>query len=149
MKKLAVGMAMLGAIVSVSALSQGLSGYNEEISPADAPGSTGKTQGQVLCVAAVNSTGTKAGPGLGVKSVTHVATGQYQVTFGGAGCGNNLTAKNGHARFVQVDTLTTGSIASGVRCTTADRSGVPAAVFVDCANAAGPLDTSFFLFIMR
>ena len=149
MKKLAAGLAMLGAIVSASALSQGLSGYNEEMSPADAPGSTGKNQGQILCVAAINSNGTKAGVGLGVASSTHLATGQYQVNFGKAGCGNNVTAKNGHARLVQVDTLTTGSIGGGVRCTTADRSGVAAAVFVLCATSAGPVDTSFFLFIMR
>ena len=76
----------------------------------------------------------------------HLGTGTYQVGFN---TGGTLTANNGWSRWVQVDTLSTGSI-SNVSCTTADRSGVPTAIWVSCFNGAGvATDTSFFLFVAR
>ena len=142
MNKLAVALSLSTALFSVAAMGQEANGPTE-LDIAKVKPSTGS----VLCTAAVNSTGKKAG-GSGVASVTHLGTGTYQVTFGGA-CGTNVTAAKGHMRWLQVDTLTTGSILHA-RCTTADRAGVPAAIFVLCEGVGGVLeDTSFFLFVAR
>jgi hypothetical protein len=113
-----------------------------------APGSLATNQGAILCVAAVNSDATIAGGTGFVASSASLGVGNYEVIFKGA-CQNNVTAARGWARFVQVDTLTSGSI-SGITCSTADRAGNPAGVFVRCTDGAGtPLNTSFFLFVLR
>jgi len=97
----------------------------------------------VFKTASINSDGTRAQSFRAVASI-HLGTGTYQVTFD-----ENVQALNGFSRWVQVDTLTTGSI-SGVSCTTADRAGNVRAVFILCTNAAGAnVDTSFFLFVAR
>jgi hypothetical protein len=60
----------------------------------------------------------------------------------------NILALNGWSRWVQADTLETGS--EEVFCTTADRIGDANAVFVLCLDASGaPTDASFFLFVAR
>ena len=59
------------------------------------------------------------------------------------------------SRWVQSDTLTTGSL--DAYCMTADQAGVPTAIFVRCHAPGGPgsmgqsalVDTSFFLFVAR
>ncbi len=141
MKRLAVAMATSAAIFSVGAFAQDNGERALDIS-AVAP-----NQGQVLCTAAINTNATVAG-GLGVVSAASEGTGAYQVVFGGA-CASDVRAVSGWARWVQVDTLTTGSI-SGVSCTTADRSGVINGVWVFCTNASGvATNTSFFLAVAR
>jgi hypothetical protein len=100
------------------------------------------TRGVVFKTAAINSDGTKA-QGFRVTGTIHLSTGNYQVTFD-----ENVQAVNGFSRWVQVDTLSAGSI-SGVSCTTADRSGNAKAVFIHCEDHTGPIDTSFFLFVAR
>ncbi len=140
MKRLAVAVATSAAIFSVAAFAQ--NGERALDITATAP-----NHGQVLCTAAVNSTGTLAG-GQDVASATLLLTGEYQVVFGGA-CASDVRAVSGWARWVQVDTLTTGSIAD-VSCTTADRAGVINGVWVECTNSAGTLvNTSFFLAVAR
>jgi hypothetical protein len=128
-------------------LSMGAMGQNEGYATQDLPvGSANNVLGHILCTAAINSNGTRAG-GASVASSTSLGVGTYQVIFRPP-C-QNITARNGWARIVQVDTLTTGSI-SGVSCTTADRAGNIHGVFVLCTNAAGALvNTSFFLFVLR
>lgn len=118
--------------------------------PAVPVGSLAANHGQVLCTAGINADGTVGG-GLHVlrdpTKTFKLSTGNYQVLFG-VPC-NNITAAKGWARWLQVDTLTTGSI-FGVSCTTADRAGAINGVFVQCVNHAGALtDTSFFLFVAR
>jgi len=103
---------------------------------------TAPTRGVVFKTAAINSDGTKA-QGFRVTGSTHLSTGDYQVTFD-----ENVQDLNGFSRWVQVDTLSTGSI-SGVSCTTADRAGNVKAVFIHCEDHTGPIDTSFFLFVAR
>jgi hypothetical protein len=102
-----------------------------------------------MCTAAINSDGTVAG-GFGVNQTPtgtiKLGTGIYQVVFT-VPC-TNITAARGWARIVQVDTLTAGSIGN-VQCTTADRAGNANGVFVNCTNSTGPVDTSFFLFVLR
>lgn len=118
---------------------------NGEPEPAVTLGAS--TRGVVFGTAAINSDATVASCFFCSKPNTmHLATGVYQVGFTVNG---NITANNGFSRWVQVDTLSTGSI-SGVSCTTADRAGLTSAVFVLCENGAGaPTDTSFFLFVAR
>jgi hypothetical protein len=80
----------------------------------------------------------------------HLGIGEYQVGFD-----ENVQAINGWSRWVQVDTLGTGSV--NAWCTTADRAGVPDAIFVSCQAPGGPgnqgnskaVDVSFFLFVAR
>jgi hypothetical protein len=106
------------------------------------------THGVVFGTAAINSDGSVANCFNCLKSSTlHLGTGTYQVAF--QHINSNITANNGFSRWVQVDTLSTGSISGPTSCTTADRAGLQSAVFVDCANASGPVDTSFFLFVAR
>jgi len=117
-------------------------GYGAE----NAPGPVLDNRGSILCTAAINSTGLKAG-GNTVAASTRLGVGTYQITFK-APC-TAVTAANGWARIVQVDTLTAGTLPS-IKCITADRAGVPNAVWVQCYNSAGALtDTSFFLFLLR
>jgi hypothetical protein len=92
-----------------------------------------------LLSAAINSNGTVASC-LGCTGAVHLSTGSYEINFP-----FNVQATNGWSRFVQVDTLSTGSIVNIV-CTTADRAGNADAIFVLCVNSAGTdTDTSFFL----
>ena len=105
------------------------------------------TRGVVYYTAAINADGSVAACFLCNKTNTiHLQTGEYQVAFNQG----NVTANSGYSRWVQVDTLTTGSVIN-VSCTTADRSGVTSAVWVECFNnaTAAPTDTSFFLFVAR
>lgn len=104
------------------------------------------TRGVVFMTAAVNSNATIASCFLCLTSNTKlVSTGEYQINFT-----QNVQAANGWSRWVQVDTLSTGSI-NNVSCTTADRAGVTTAVWVACFNneTGAPTNTSFFLFLAR
>lgn len=134
-----------GLVLSMGAMGQNDGGY----APADLPvGSANNVLGHTLCTAAINTNGTRAG-GASVLSSLQLPglVGQYQVIFKPP-C-QNITARNGWARHVQVDTLTTGAIA-GVSCTTADRAGQVNGVFVFCHNHLGvATNTSFFLFVLR
>jgi hypothetical protein len=109
----------------------------------------GTNRGVVFYTAAINSDATVASCFGCSKSLTlqPEGTGTYQVAFN-----QNVTANSGFARWVQVDTLSTGSIAN-VSCTTADRAGVATAVWVACFNndvtPPVPVNTSFFLFVAR
>ena len=107
------------------------------------------TRGQVLCTAAINEDGTVANCFSCSKNVANtfrVGTGQYQVAFTGV-C-DSAEANKGWSSWVQVDTLTINT--AFARCTTADRNGVPNAVWVACFDAAGAaVDASFFLFLAR
>lgn len=104
------------------------------------------TRGVVFETAAINSDGSIATCfGCVAGTTLRLSPGTYQVGFNFP----NITANGGFSRWVQVDTLQTGSIA-GVSCTTADRAGVKSAIFVLCQNHAGTnTDTSFFLFLAR
>ena len=117
---------------------------------AEAVSLTNATRGQVLCTAAINSDGSVANCYSCVKDVSKtfkVATGQYQVTFQGI-C-DYAQASKGWSRWVQVDTLSTGTI-TGVSCSTADRVGTTNAVWVNCFNGTGAdVDASFFLFLAK
>ncbi len=106
------------------------------------------THGVVFGTASINSDGTVANCFNCKKSQTvHLGTGEYQVAF--QNINSTITANSGFSRWLQVDTLSTGSITGGVSCTTADRAGLTNGVFVFCSNPAGPVDTSFFLFVAR
>ena len=91
------------------------------------------TRGVVFATAAINSNGTVANCFTCNRGNTvHLGTGLYQVGFN-----QTVTANGGWSRWLQVDTLTTGSI-SNVSCTTADRAVLPSGVFVECSdNATG------------
>jgi hypothetical protein len=138
-------------LVGTAALvvSMGAMGQNEGYATQDLPvGAANNVLGHILCTAAINTNGTRAG-GASVLSSAQLAglPGQYQVIFKPP-C-QNITARNGWARIVQVDTLTTGAI-TDVGCTTADRAGNVNAVFVFCHNGAGvATNTSFFLYVLR
>jgi hypothetical protein len=136
-----------------------LAQYNGHPEREDAPiGSIKGVLGHVVCAAAINATGTVAG-GTNVVTVggatgtTRVGVGAYQVAFNDV-CGKGPVAagimiKGGWFRFVQPDTLTIGNLPMR-SCTTADRVGVPTAVFVQCYDANGaPADTSFTIAVMR
>jgi hypothetical protein len=104
------------------------------------------TRGVVFYTAAVNADAVVANCfGCNRGTTLHLSTGEYQIEFN-----QNVQANNGWSRWVQVDTLTTGSIPN-VSCTTADRAGVADAVWVACFNnsTGAPMDTSFFLFVAR
>jgi hypothetical protein len=136
-----------------------LAGPNEETGPAPknaTAGSLAPNHGHVLCSAAINSDGSiataLAGSYIDHTKTFRLTTGQYQVGFNGP-CGN-VQAVNGWFHIVQVDRLTAGFPAPAV-CTTADRAGVPSAVFVRCFCASpsppfvGACDTSFELSVSR
>jgi len=99
------------------------------------------SRGVVFKTAAINSDGSVA-TCFQCVSATRLALGQYQVVFN-----TNAQATNGWSRWVQPDTLSTGT--TNAYCTTADRAGVPNGVWIECRNAAGLTDTSFYLFFAR
>jgi len=105
----------------------------------------GQTRGVVFYDAGINSDGSVANCfGCNKVNTIHLGTGTYQVAFNTV-----ITANSGWSRWVQVDTLSTGSIFN-VSCTTADRAGLTSAIFVSCVNGTGVAqDTSFFLFVAR
>jgi len=102
-----------------------------------------KTRGQVVYTAAINADGTIAKCyGCVASKTEHISTGEYQVAFGAP-----MTAKTGVSRWVMPDTLTTGE--EFTWCDTADRAGVTTAIWVNCQNASGAVDTSFFIFVAK
>jgi hypothetical protein len=112
-----------------------------------APGSLNDNLGALICTAAINADGTLAG-GANVLSTANLGGGSYEVVFNNK-CSTDLRAQKGYARWVQVDTLTTGSIGD-IKCTTADRAGNKRGVWVNCTDGAGvAAPTSFFLFVAR
>jgi len=150
MRRYAWGLSIIAVVVVAAAIIArpvgAASGENGGggFSPA-ALGAT--TRGVVYYTAAINADGSVAACFLCNKTNTlHVSTGTYQVAFNNG----NITANSGYSRWVQVDTLTTGTI-SNVSCTTADRFGVTSAVWVQCFNGmtGAVTDTSFFLYIAR
>ena len=113
--------------------------------------SSSPTRGVVFKTAAINSDGTVASCFRCNKTTTvKLSTGAYQVVFD-----EDVRASNGFSRWVQVDTLTTGS--ENAWCTTADRAGVTDGIYVQCQHEGGPgsggnsapFDTSFFIFVAR
>lgn len=147
MKTATFGVSLTAALLSLAAVA----GPNDGTGAKDAPaGSLPGNHGQVLCTAAINSDGTVAGGQhvklAGTSRLGGAGVGNYQVEFF-APC-TNIVASRGWARWVQADTLATGTTIG--YCTTADRAGNINAVFVTCRDAAGvALDTSFFLFVAR
>jgi hypothetical protein len=103
------------------------------------------TRGVVFKTAAINADASVANCFRCNKTNTlHLGTGLYQVGFD-----ENVQATNGWSRWVQVDTLSTGSI-NNVSCSTADRAGLTTGVWVECYNGSGTnVDTSFFIFVAR
>lgn len=105
------------------------------------------SKGKVKCTAAIKDDGTvlsctKCDPATTVK----LGVGAYQVGFLKP-C-DDPTAANGMSRWVQADPLSTGS--TSAYCTTADRFGVPNAIYVQCQDSSGnTVDTSFFLFVAK
>ena len=70
-----------------------------------APGSAQPTRGVVFFTAAINSDGSIASCfGCDATNTQRLGVGQYQIDFG-----QNAQAINGWSRWVQADTLTTGS----------------------------------------
>lgn len=140
--------AMLGAAIAVlgaaPASAQELNGPDHTLAARPEIVLPVPTRGVVFKTAAINSNGTIANC-FRCASAASLGGGAYQVIFD-----ENVQAANGWSRWVQVDTLTTGSI-DNVSCTTADRSGNVNGVFVFChtgnTNASTP--TSFFLFVAR
>jgi len=109
------------------------------------------TRGVVFYTAAINSDGSVASCfGCNKLKTVRLGVGTYQVSFGG-----NVQAVYGFSRWVQPDTLTTGT--ENAWCNTADRAGDVTSVWVNCQTAGGagsmgnskPVDTSFFLFVAR
>lgn len=143
-KTLIASLLIAGSVLlSTGAFAQSVNGPNKGPVTPDASGPIGATHGQVWYTAAVNSDGTVAGClGCNRANTIRLGLGLYQVGFVG-----NITAAAGFSRWVQVDTLNIGSEVAF--CTTADRSGLISGIFVDCNNAAGPVDASFFLFVAR
>jgi hypothetical protein len=138
-------MVLAGALVSSRRIASAVRGeLNGAIQPLVSLGAA--TRGVVFETAAINSDGSIAACFRCSSGTTvHLGTGIYQVGFI-----DNVTAARGWSRWVQVDTLSQGSI-SNVSCTTADRAGVASAVWVACFdNSTGNgADTSFFLFVAR
>ncbi len=115
------------------------------------PNSAQPTRGVVFFTAAINSDGTiGACFGCNAANTQKIGVGTYQLDFG-----QNVQAINGWSRWVQPDTLTTGT--ENAWCNTADRAGDNNAVWVNCQTSGGPgsqgnskpVDTSFFLFVAR
>jgi hypothetical protein len=106
------------------------------------------TRGVVFYTAAINSDGSIASCfECNPMGTQRLAVGIYQVNFF-----VDVEAINGWSRWVQPDTLTTGT--TNAYCTTADRAGVPTAIWVQCQAPGSmgqsvPVDTSFFLFVAR
>jgi hypothetical protein len=101
------------------------------------------TRGVVFKTAALNSDGSRFAC-FGCTNTIHLGPGEYEIDFD-----HNVQAVNGWSRWVQVDTLQTGSIDNRA-CSTADRAGNTFGVYVQCYNGSGTfIDTSFFLFVAR
>jgi hypothetical protein len=141
MKTVLAGLLVAGAGLCASYGALAANG----VRPPDAPAALAGNHGNVWYTAAVDSTGVIAGcDGCNKATSAHLGTGEYQIGFVG-----NVTAAAGYARWVQLDTLTIGS-EGPIICTTADRSGVVTAVWVECYDLTGtPADASFFLFVAR
>ena|SRR5271167_1116518 len=139
-----VALAALVLFTASRRFAAGSRSINGDVSPEDVTLGAA-TRGVVFATAAINRDGTVASCFTCNRSNTvHLGTGVYQVGFN-----TNVQATNGWSRWVQVDTLSTGSI-FGVSCTTADRAGLATGVFVLCVDTAGAdTDTSFFLFVAR
>lgn len=146
-----IAFAAVGVVVHAKNGSFGQSGNRngEEVSPATDIKLANSTRGVIFGTAAINADGTVASCfNCNTSTTLHIGTGEYQVGFQGFGNGQ-IQANNGFSRWVQPDTLTTGS--ENVWCTTADRSGVAGAVYVQCQSqgSSGSVekDASFFIFL--
>ena len=115
------------------------------------PHSAQPTRGVVFFTAAINSDGSIASCfGCNAPNTKRLGVGEYQIDFG-----QNVQAVNGWSRWLQVDTLTTGT--ENAWCNTADRFRDQNAVWVNCQTSGGPgsqgnskpIDASFFLFVAR
>jgi len=148
----------LGALLLVWALAS-VSGAQDTNTPAGrtpfvtAPKVTlgEATRGVVFYTAAINSDGSIAhcfecNP----SGTVRIGVGIYQVNFF-----VDVEATNGWSRWVQADTLSTGT--TNAYCTTADRAGLTTGIWVQCQAPGGPgsqgqskpVDTPFFLFVAR
>jgi hypothetical protein len=104
------------------------------------------TNGSVKCTASINSDGSVlACKHCDATDTTRLNTGEYKVGFKKP-C-QNLLAVNGWSRWAQADTLSTSNTTA--YCTTADRTGDSNAIYVQCQDAGGVKDSSFFLFVAR
>jgi hypothetical protein len=104
------------------------------------------TKGSVKCTAAINSDASVLSCNhCNPADTNHIGTGRYQVGFSKP-C-QNILAVNGWSRWVQADVLNDSS--ENAYCTTADRSGDVNAVYVQCQNAGGLVNASFFLFVAK
>jgi hypothetical protein len=142
----------LGVAFAGDAAAQSVPNTESGIKPPNlAPGAAVPTRGVVFFTAAINSDGTIASCFECVPANTkRLGVGEYQIDFG-----ENVEAINGWSRWVQADTLTTGTV--NAWCNTADRAGDANAVWVNCQHSGGPgsqgnsapVDVSFFLFVAR
>lgn len=142
----------LGVAFAGDAAAQSVPNTESGIKPLDlAPGAAEPTRGVVFFTAAINSNGTIASCfECAPANTKRLGVGQYQIDFG-----ENVQAINGWSRWVQADTLTTGTV--NAWCNTADRAGDLNAVWVNCQQSGGPgsqgnsapVDVSFFLFVAR
>ena len=148
-KTLKSTLTVLGLCAATAGFNSAFADDNNGPAAAVPAGSLKANHGQVLCTAAISADGTVAAGQHVNKSAfqtRRLSIGTYEVDFKQP-CGN-VTAAKGFARWVQVDTLTTGTAAGS--CTTADRAGDASSVWVQCINAVGGLaDQSFFLFVAR
>jgi len=105
-----------------------------------------ETSGMVWRTAAINADGTIAScNGCAPSDTFHLGaagTGFYQVGFG-----IDVQANQGYSRWVQADTLQAGT--TDAYCNTADRAGDATAVWINCQNESGPVDTPFFIYLAR
>lgn len=147
---LCLGVAFSGAVEAQS-VQNTLPGQSPQAILPLVPQSAEPTRGVVFFAAAINANGSIASCfGCDPANTKRLGVGQYQIDFG-----QNVQAINGWSRWVQADTLTTGS--EDAWCNTADRAGDPNAVWVNCQHAGGPgsqgnsalFDTSFFVFVAR
>jgi hypothetical protein len=141
------GAAFALAVMTVAGFAFAFGADNEEGSTATPASASFKaTNGIVKCTAAINADGSVAAcKHCNPADTKHLSTGTYSVGFS-APC-LNVRAPNGFSRWVQADALGTGS--TDAYCTTADRRQDPNAIFVQCQNAGGTVDTPFFLFVAR
>ena len=150
--RILLGMALVGSasfIMShtvVLARGQAVQSHiNGQASASSAIALANSTRGVVFKTAAINPDASVAACFRCNRGTTlHLGTGEYQIGFD-----EIVAANNGWSRMLQVDTLSTGSI-NNVSCSTADRSGLPSAIFVECYDGSGThVDTSFFLWVAR
>ena len=115
---------------------------------ATGPSRIADNHGHFVCTAAIRANGTVfSGEYVKVAQTLRLSAGTYQVAFTDP-C-PVVTIASGWFRIAQPDTLTTGTLPAR-SCTTADRGGVPSAVWVRCFNASGaPTDTPFTLHVSR